>query len=345
MADTPGDLSSQPCRTTLSAPPDWEPRRLAYWMSTVASAGPNTQVRVGAFILVLNELGGQAGAVDPQAELMDLQRSFCDRLRTERPDVPAGGHVGCQESDDVRFEVGVYGTAGEEDEAAVRRMDRIIISRRQGGPPTAVPALGRFPAPPGQPPLPSPPAPPAAPAPSPLPRVRQDGRRAPSLWPPTDRADRAGSRVALPPAGLPRRDGAVAADRSRRAAAEVATTLGPKRQVRIRWVGDLQIVIRRALRLGRGPERARQLAQCAYPIPLVVGGLVLGLIPGIPDVRLTPDLVLLVFLPPLLYSSAVFGDPRALRADARVISLTAIGLVLATAAVVALIGHELIGLP
>ena len=66
---------------------------------------------------------------------------------------------------------------------------------------------------------------------------------------------------------------------------------------------------------------------------------------GFPTSGSPHDLVLLVFLPPLLYSSAVFGDPRALRADARVISLTAIGLVLATAAVVALIGHALIGLP
>ena len=67
--------------------------------------------------------------------------------------------------------------------------------------------------------------------------------------------------------------------------------------------------------------------------------------PGIPDIQLDPDLVLLVFLPPLLYSSAFFADLRALREDARVISLSAIGLVLATAAAVAVIGHELIGLP
>jgi CPA1 family monovalent cation:H+ antiporter len=82
-----------------------------------------------------------------------------------------------------------------------------------------------------------------------------------------------------------------------------------------------------------------------YPIPLVLGGLVLGLLPGIPDIQLDPDLVLLVFLPPLLYSSAFFADLRALREDARVISLSAVGLVLATAAVVAVIAHEVIGLP
>jgi CPA1 family monovalent cation:H+ antiporter len=82
-----------------------------------------------------------------------------------------------------------------------------------------------------------------------------------------------------------------------------------------------------------------------YPIPLVIGGLLLGLVPGIPDIQLDPELVLLLFLPPLLYSSAFFADLRALRADARVIALSAIGLVLATTGIVAVVGHELIGLP
>ncbi len=67
-----------------------------------------------------------------------------------------------------------------------------------------------------------------------------------------------------------------------------------------------------------------------YPIPLVLGGLALGLIPGMPEIELDPDLVLLVFLPPLLYSAAFFSDLRALRDDARAISMGAIGLVLAT---------------
>ena len=45
-----------------------------------------------------------------------------------------------------------------------------------------------------------------------------------------------------------------------------------------------------------------------------------------PDITLDPDLVLLVFLPPLLYSSAFFYDLRSLRDDARVIALNSIGL-------------------
>jgi Na+/H+ antiporter len=81
-----------------------------------------------------------------------------------------------------------------------------------------------------------------------------------------------------------------------------------------------------------------------YPIVLVLGGVVLAVLPGVPSVELDPDLVLIIFLPPLLYSAAFFSDLRALRDDLRSISLTAIGLVLLTTAAVAVIGHEVIGL-
>lgn len=47
-----------------------------------------------------------------------------------------------------------------------------------------------------------------------------------------------------------------------------------------------------------------------YPIPLVIGGLLLGLVPGMPEVELEPELVLVIFLPPLLYSAAFFADLR-----------------------------------
>ncbi len=110
-------------------------------------------------------------------------------------------------------------------------------------------------------------------------------------------------------------------------------------------MGDLQIVIAALFVSAAGLNAIANWLTVPYPITLVLGGLVLGLVPGIPDIQLSPDLVLLVFLPPLLYSGAFFADLRALRADARTISLTAIGLVLVTAAAVAVIGHELIGLP
>ena len=107
---------------------------------------------------------------------------------------------------------------------------------------------------------------------------------------------------------------------------------------------ELQIVIAALFVSAAGLNAVANWLRVPYPIPLVIGGLLLGLVPGITPIQLDPDLVLLVFLPPLLYSSAFFADLRALRANARAIALSAIGLVLVTAAAVAVIGHELIGL-
>jgi monovalent cation/hydrogen antiporter len=76
-----------------------------------------------------------------------------------------------------------------------------------------------------------------------------------------------------------------------------------------------------------------------YPILLVIGGLALGFVPGLPNIELPPEIVLVLFLPPLLYHAAFFSSPRDLRANMRAISMLAIGLVLATMIVVALIGH------
>jgi CPA1 family monovalent cation:H+ antiporter len=83
-----------------------------------------------------------------------------------------------------------------------------------------------------------------------------------------------------------------------------------------------------------------------YPIVLVLGGLGLGFVPGLPRVVLPPELVLVIFLPPLLYSAAFFANLRDLRADLRSICFLAIGLVLVTAAVVGAIAHAIVpGLP
>jgi CPA1 family monovalent cation:H+ antiporter len=82
-----------------------------------------------------------------------------------------------------------------------------------------------------------------------------------------------------------------------------------------------------------------------YPIALVVGGLVLGFVPGIGEVTLSPELVLLIFLPPLLYGAAFFSNPRELKANVRDIGWLAVGLVFVTTGLVAVVAHELIGLP
>ena len=82
-----------------------------------------------------------------------------------------------------------------------------------------------------------------------------------------------------------------------------------------------------------------------YPILLVFGGLVLGFIPNrvLPDVTLEPDLVFLLFLPPLLYWDAVTTPWREFRANLRPIGSLAIGLVIVTTCGVALVAHLLLG--
>jgi monovalent cation/hydrogen antiporter len=79
-----------------------------------------------------------------------------------------------------------------------------------------------------------------------------------------------------------------------------------------------------------------------YPILLVIGGLVLGFFPGLPDVHLDPDMVLLVFLPPLLYGAAIFTSLRELIGSWRPIALLSIGLVILTTCAVAVVAHALI---
>src|SRR4029079_12814710 len=82
-----------------------------------------------------------------------------------------------------------------------------------------------------------------------------------------------------------------------------------------------------------------------YPILLVLGGLVLGLIPGIPRVRLNPEFIFLFFLPPLLFPAALFTSWREFRANLRPITLLAVGLVLFTTVTVGLLAHYFMGLP
>ena len=79
-----------------------------------------------------------------------------------------------------------------------------------------------------------------------------------------------------------------------------------------------------------------------YPILLVLGGLALGVIPGIPELELEPELVLFAVLPPLLYSAAFFTSLRDLRATMRPIGLLAVGLVVMTTVGVAIVAHEVI---
>jgi CPA1 family monovalent cation:H+ antiporter len=83
----------------------------------------------------------------------------------------------------------------------------------------------------------------------------------------------------------------------------------------------------------------------APAILLLLAGIVLAFIPGIPAMELPPQLVLLVFLPPLIYSASVAMSWREFKAHLRPIILLAVGCVIFTACAVATATHYLIGIP
>jgi CPA1 family monovalent cation:H+ antiporter len=78
---------------------------------------------------------------------------------------------------------------------------------------------------------------------------------------------------------------------------------------------------------------------------LVLGGLVIGFVPWLPTVEISPEVIFLAFLPPLLNYAAFYSSPRDLHRHLRPVLALAIGLVLLTTATIALIAHALIGLP
>jgi Na+/H+ antiporter len=79
--------------------------------------------------------------------------------------------------------------------------------------------------------------------------------------------------------------------------------------------------------------------QIPYPMVLLVGGIALSFVPGLPEVTLDPELALVLFLPPVLFAAAYFTSWRDFRANARAISLLAFGLVLTTTVLVAVVAH------
>jgi CPA1 family monovalent cation:H+ antiporter len=89
---------------------------------------------------------------------------------------------------------------------------------------------------------------------------------------------------------------------------------------------------------------ARKL-HLAPSILLVVAGLGIALIPGLPAVTLAPEVVLLVMLPPLIYSAGVAMSWREFKFNLRPIALLAFGCVLFTTGMVALAAHLVLGLP
>jgi len=79
-----------------------------------------------------------------------------------------------------------------------------------------------------------------------------------------------------------------------------------------------------------------------FPIALVLCGVAISVIPGIPIVSLSPDIVFIIFLPPLLYGAAWDTSWHEFKGALRPISLAAIGLVLFTTLAVGVVAHYLI---
>src|SRR4029434_7912228 len=88
-----------------------------------------------------------------------------------------------------------------------------------------------------------------------------------------------------------------------------------------------------------------RLVNTAPSIVLVLAGVALALIPGLPRIELAPELVLLGILPPLIYSAGVAMSWREFRFNLRPITLLAVGAVVFTTCAVAAAAHWLIGIP
>jgi CPA1 family monovalent cation:H+ antiporter len=101
---------------------------------------------------------------------------------------------------------------------------------------------------------------------------------------------------------------------------------------------DIEIIVGLFVLVGALAWAATRL-KVSYPIFLVIGGLAISFVPGLPNVTLHPDVVFLVFLPPLLYYAALLTSWRDFKANLRPISLLAIGLVLFTTCAVAAVAH------
>lgn len=88
--------------------------------------------------------------------------------------------------------------------------------------------------------------------------------------------------------------------------------------------------------------RLADLISIPYPIVLVLGGLAIGFLPGGPKLELRPDIVFLVFLPPLLQSAGYWASPQELRAELVPLTWLVLGLTLVTMVAVAAVAQAVI---
>ncbi len=107
-------------------------------------------------------------------------------------------------------------------------------------------------------------------------------------------------------------------------------------------MGQAELLILGLLVAVGGLSALARLVRVPYPIVLVVAGAAVGFIPGLPEVKLDPEVVLVIFLPPLLYGSAIFANFNDLKANLRGLTLSTVGLVLVTMCGVAWAAHALV---
>lgn len=79
-----------------------------------------------------------------------------------------------------------------------------------------------------------------------------------------------------------------------------------------------------------------------YPVLLISAGIGIGFIPNLPVISLNPEVIFLLFLPPLLFDAAFNISPKEFRTNFNTIGTLAIGLVFITAAAIAIVAHYLI---
>jgi len=107
-------------------------------------------------------------------------------------------------------------------------------------------------------------------------------------------------------------------------------------------MGQAELLILGLLVAVGGLSALARVLRVPYPILLVLAGAVVGFLPGLPEIRLDPEVVLVIFLPPLLYGSAIFANYNDLKENLRGLTLSTVGLVLATMCGVAWAAHALI---
>jgi CPA1 family monovalent cation:H+ antiporter len=82
-------------------------------------------------------------------------------------------------------------------------------------------------------------------------------------------------------------------------------------------MGHVELVIAGVLVAVAGLSALARRLSLPYPIVLVIGGALFGFVPGLPEMKLDPQVVLVVFLPPLIYGAAIFANFNDFRATLR----------------------------